>query len=244
MKNIRLIVSYKGTEFSGWQRQDNAVTIQGEIEKAVEKVIGKEVTLYGAGRTDAGVHALAQVANFKTDHELDPGRYRDAINFYLPSRIRIMKAEPVEDDFHARKSAKSRDYYYIIGKTNSALFHDLRWERKGFLDMGKMNEISAYILGWHDFSTFCKVSSQKENNDCLIHSAHWSEDGDNYFFEIKANRFLHNMVRSLVGIMVEIGSSKESLTLNYFIDIMDSGDHTRLKNVAPARGLYLRYIEY
>jgi len=244
MKNIRLDIQYDGTEFSGWQSQQNAVTIQGEIEAAIKKVTGKNVVLYAAGRTDAGVHALNQVANFKVGHKLPGDRFKDAINFYLPRSIRIMKSAEVPSAFHARKSAHWRFYRYIIGKETTALFHNHRWEINHPLDTGPMNEVCAYILGKHDFTAFCTVSSQKENNECSILSANWLEDKDNYVFEVKANRFLHSMVRSLLGVMVEMGNINDSLTLNFFIDIMDSGDHTRIKHVAPARGLYLVEVGY
>ncbi len=244
MKNIRLDIQYDGTDFSGWQAQQNAVTVQGEIERAIKKVTGKNISLHAAGRTDAGVHALNQVANFKVSHKLTGDRFKDAINYYLPRTIRVMKSAEVPMDFHARKSAHWRFYRYIIGKEITALFHNHRWERNYPLDIGRMNEICAYILGVHDFSAFCTVSSQKENNECNILSANWTEDKDNYVFEVKANRFIHSMVRSLVGVMVEVGDVNDSLTLNFFIDIIDSGDHTRIKHVAPARGLYLVDVGY
>ncbi len=244
MRNIRVDIQYDGSDFSGWQIQQNAVTIQGHIQDAVKSITAQETTLYGAGRTDAGVHALNQVANFKTDHNLDARRFKDAINFYLPQTIRITQSREVPKDFHARKSAQWRLYRYILGKSISALYYRHRWETTQTLNISRMNEISAYLLGWHDFRAFCTVSSQLENNECHILSANWREDSDNYIFEIKANRFLHSMVRSLVGLMVEIGNPNESLTLNSFIDIMDAGDHTRLKHVAPARGLYLVEVGY
>jgi tRNA pseudouridine38-40 synthase len=242
--NIRLDIEYNGKDFSGWQYQPNVVTIQGELEKAIEKVTGQEVTLYGAGRTDAGVHALGQVANFHIEHHLPAKKYRDAINYYLPQSILVKASATVPDEFNARKSAVWRYYRYIIGRRKSALYFDYRWEYTFPLDLDRMNQITAKIIGRHDFSAFCTVSSQKENNDCDVKEAGWEEKGEAYVFEIKANRFLHNMVRSLVGIMVEAGKAKDFLTLENFKDIMESGDHTRIKQVAPARGLYLVAVGY
>jgi len=243
-KNIKLDIQYNGTDFSGWQFQPKETTVQGEIEKAIEKVTGRKITLYGAGRTDAGVHALGQVANFIIEHHLPPEKYKDAINYYLPKTIMVSKSSVVPDDFHARKSAKWRHYHYLVGLERSALYYDYRWEYPFPPDIDKMNEIADYIMGVHDFAAFCTVSSQKENNECNVHLCHWRQEEALLILEIRANRFLHSMVRSLVGAMVDAGRRKENLTLNNFQDIMQSKDHTRLKNVAPARGLYLAAVGY
>jgi tRNA pseudouridine38-40 synthase len=242
--NIRLDLQYKGTDFSGWQYQPGEITVQGEIEKAIEKVSGKKVNLIGAGRTDAGVHALGQVANFKIDHCLPPEKYKDAINFYLPQTILATNSARVADDFHARKSAKWRHYRYIIDRKKTALYFDYRWECNYNLEVGPMVEIAEFILGTHDFKAFCAVASQKENNQCEIYESGWSEEETLLVYNIRANRFLHSMVRSLIGAMVEAGRGEGRLTLNEFKDIMASGDHTRLKYVAPARGLYLVEVGY
>jgi len=242
--NIRLDLQYNGKDFSGWQVQPNAVTIQGAIEGAIEKVTGRKVALYGAGRTDAGVHALGQVANFHIDHNLPPEKYKDAINFYLPQTILVTESGEVPDEFNARKSALWRYYRYIIGRKKSALYFDYRWEYIFPLDIDRMNLVAEAIIGRHDFAAFCTVSSQKENNDCDILTSGWKEKGDTFIFEIKANRFLHSMVRSLVGAMVECGKAKDFLTLENFKDIMETGNHTRIKQVAPARGLHLVAVGY
>jgi len=243
-QNIRLDIEYNGTEYSGWQVQNNAVTVQGNIETAIEKVTGKKVALHAAGRTDAGVHAMGQVANFRIDHHLPVEKYRDAINYYLPETILIKKASAVPDEFHSRISAKSRHYRYLVGLEKSALYYNFRWEYPYQLNMDRMNEVARNIKGIHDFSAFCVVSSQKENNDCDIRFSEWRLVGSLYIFEIIANRFLHTMVRSLVGTMVDAGREKDYLTLTQFENILNSGDHTRIKNVAPARGLYLVAVEY
>jgi tRNA pseudouridine38-40 synthase len=244
IQNIRLDIQYKGTDFCGWQYQPDEITIQGEIEKALEKVTGQKVSLYGAGRTDAGVHALGQVANFKIEHNIIPEKYRDALNFYLPRTILIRKSSEVPDDFHARKSARWRQYRYIIDREKSALHFEYRWEYQFPLRIESMNLVAGSILGNHDFSAFCTVASRDENSDCEIFSCGWREEGTMLIFEIKANRFLHSMVRSLVGLMVEAGREKDYLTLGRFQNIMDSGDHTAIKHVAPARGLYLEAVGY
>ncbi|UCD93986.1 MAG: tRNA pseudouridine(38-40) synthase TruA [Candidatus Zixiibacteriota bacterium] len=238
-RNIRLDIQYDGTEYSGWQVQKNAVTVQWEIEKAIYDVTGQKVSLYAAGRTDAGVHALGQVANFRVDHDLAPEKYKDAVNFYLPNNILITDSSEVDDDFHARKSAKWRQYRYLIGLQRSALYFNRRWECVYDLNLDRMNQIADYIRGVHDFSAFCVVSSQKENNECDILVSEWRKEESQLRFEIRANRFLHSMVRSLVGCMVDAGREKDFLTIAIFDNILKSGDHTRIKTVAPARGLYL-----
>ncbi|HHI02019.1 MAG TPA: tRNA pseudouridine(38-40) synthase TruA [candidate division Zixibacteria bacterium] len=243
-KNIRLDIEYDGTGFSGWQIQPEALTVQGEIKKAIKKVTGQEVVVYGAGRTDAGVHALGQVCNFFIDHGLAPERFCDAINFYLPRTILVLKSSEIPEDFDSRRSAIWRQYRYIIGRRKSALYFNHRWEYTEPLDMERMNNLAAYLIGKKNCSAFCTVSSLKENNECEIISAGWSEDEDSYYFDIKANRFLHSMVRSIVGLMIEAGRGKDYLTLKNFRDIMKSGDHTRIKKVAPARGLYLVAVGY
>lgn len=243
-RNIRLDLEYDGIDFSGWQIQPELPTVQGEIENAIARVTGQKVTLYGAGRTDAGVHALGQVANFKIEHSFPPEKFKDAINFYLPRSILVLRSEEVDEAFNARKSAAWRYYRYVIGCRRSALYFNYRWEYEYPLEIERMNEMTSSILGRHDFSAFCTVSSLKENNECDIISAGWREDADTLVFEIKANRFLHSMVRSLVGVMVDAGREKDYLTLENFKDIMTSGDHRRIKKVAPARGLYLVAVGY
>ncbi|SYZ73915.1 tRNA pseudouridine synthase A [Candidatus Zixiibacteriota bacterium] len=242
--NIRLDIQYKGTDFAGWQFQPSERTIQGELETAIGRVTGKRVVLTGAGRTDAGVHALGQVANFRVDHNIHPEKYKDAINYYLPRTILVTRSSEVPAEFDARRSARSRYYRYIIDRQKTALYYEYRWEYPGQLSPARMNEAAAILTGRQDCSAFCTVSSQKENNDCEIYTCGWADEDSLLIFEIRANRFVHSMVRSIVGLMAEMGKDKEYLTLEEFKDIMASGDHTRIKHVAPARGLYLVGVEY
>ncbi|MEW6013854.1 MAG: tRNA pseudouridine(38-40) synthase TruA [Candidatus Zixiibacteriota bacterium] len=242
--NIRLDIEYKGTDFAGWQYQPGLPTIQGEIEQAIKKTTGKDVAVIGAGRTDAGVHALHQFANFKIEHSLPPEKYKNALNYYLPRTILIKDAAVVDDSFHARRSARWRHYRYLIDTAKSALHFEYRWEIAHELVLSRLNETASKILGEHDFSAFCTVASQKEENSCQIMQAGWQNDGSLFIFDVVANRFLHSMVRSLVGLMVETAKPNDCLTLKEFGDIMTSGDHTRIKHVAPARGLYLADVGY
>jgi tRNA pseudouridine38-40 synthase len=242
--NIRLDIQYKGTDYAGWQFQPDETTVQGEIEKALEKITGKHCSLHGAGRTDAGVHALGQVANFKIDHYLPTEKYKDALNFYLPPTILITNASVVPDNFDARHSANWRHYRYIIDRAKSALYFEYRWEYQHDLDLDQMNDMAGFIIGWHDFASCCTVSSQKDDNRCEVIENKWHGEGSLLIYNIKANRFLHSMVRSLVGLMAEGGRGNGHLTLDNFKDIINAGDHTRIKHVAPARGLYLVEVGY
>lgn len=243
-KNIRLLIEYNGAYYCGWQIQPDENTVQREMIVAIRKVTGQEVTLYAAGRTDSGVHALGQVVNFRIDHNLPLEKYKDAINYFLPRSILVKAVDLVPDDFSARYSAVWRKYKYIISRERSALYHDYRWEYQYPLNVERMEEIAGHILGRHDFSAFCKIASLKHNNECNVSQSHWRTHGSLLVYEIKANRFLHTMVRSLVGVMTLAGRENDYLTLKNFKDIMDSKDHTRIKMVAPARGLYLVEVGY
>ena len=241
-KNIKLTIEYNGTAYSGWQFQPNATTIQGEIEKALAVITSQKVTLFGAGRTDAGVHALGQVANFIVEHTLPAQKYQDALNFYLPHDILIRSAEEVPLDFHARYDAVYRRYQYLIGLEKSALYRDMRWEINRRPDFARLSESAAYIVGEHDFTACCVVNSQKESNRCIVYRSEWTEQGRALKFEITADRFVHSMIRSLVGLMIEYGCG--GIIKNEFIRIFTGGDHTAIPKVAPARGLCLAEVGY
>jgi len=248
-KNIKLTVEYEGTNYSGWQIQAKQTSIQGELTGAVEKVTGHKVNLVGAGRTDAGVHALGQVANFVIEHRLEPERYKDALNFYLLDDIRVKFSEEVPLSFDARKDARSKRYRYLIGLEKSALYRHRRWEVTESLFIDKLKQASEIIIGEHDFAPFCVVSSRKQNNNCFIYSAHWRKIGRLLVFEINGNRFLHNMVRALVGTMVNIATekpdrNKQNLTLEQFGDIIQSSTEERVGFTAPPQGLYLVSVYY
>lgn len=248
-RNIKLLIEYKGTSFAGWQIQKEQPTVQGAITDAIFEVTGSHVTLSGAGRTDSGVHALGQVANFKIDHRLEPERYRDALNFYLPDDIRIRASEEVPADFNARFSAIFRRYRYLIAGEKSALYRDYRWELSAPLDSTELKQAAALVLGEHDFTPFCVTASRQEDNRCTIHHSQWRAIGPLLVYEIRGNRFLHSMVRSLVGAMVNIATIERdnhpaNLTLDSFADIIRVPSETRIPFTAPAHGLYLVAVGY
>lgn len=249
MRNVKLIIEYKGTGYAGWQIQAEQRTIQGEISQAIFKTTGKHVNLIGAGRTDAGVHALAQTANFIIDHSLAPERYKEALNFYLPDDIRIKMSCEVDFDFNSRQDALSKRYRYLIGREKSALYRELRWEHQVELDIEQLRTAAQLTIGKHDFAPFCVIASRKPDNVCFIKSARWFSVGPLLIFEIRGNRFLHGMVRSLVGAMVNLAAVKkdnnpQNLTLERFGDIIQSLTEERVVFTAPPQGLYLVSVQY
>jgi tRNA pseudouridine38-40 synthase len=248
-RNIRLLIEYRGTGFAGWQIQSGQETVQGDITEAIRKVTGQEVELIGAGRTDSGVHALGQVANFRIDHNLETTRFKDALNFYLRQDIRIKESTEAPPEFHARFSAKFRRYRYLMARDESAIYRDLRWETQTELDFEKLRAAAELIVGEHDFGSFCVVASQKPDNRCTVTHSKWRRMGPLLIYEIQGNRFLHSMVRSLVGAMVNLASVKQdnnmrNLTLGRFGSIITGQIEERVVFTAPACGLYLVRVGY
>ena len=248
-RNIKLTVEYKGSSFAGWQIQDGPRTVQGEITEAIRRVTGETVDLVGAGRTDAGVHALGQVANFHVNHALEAERFRDALNYHLSDGIRIKESCEMPPAFHARFDAKFRRYRYLLAREKSAIYRELRWENPVEIDFKRLQEAAAMIIGEHDFGPFCVVASLKEDNRCRIEQSKWRAMGPLWVYEIRGNRFLHSMVRSLVGSMVNLASIKQdnnmhNLTLERFGSIIAAQSDERVVFTAPACGLYLVQVGY
>ncbi|MBD3404019.1 tRNA pseudouridine(38-40) synthase TruA [candidate division GN15 bacterium] len=248
-RNIRLLVEYRGTAFAGWQIQKEQTTVQGEITAAIERVTGERATVTGAGRTDAGVHALGQVANFAISHRLEPERYAEALNYYLPDDIRVKRSEEVPREFSARFDARFRRYRYLVGRERSAIYRDLRWEHTEPIIFDRLQEAAGMVLGENDFTPFCVVASRLENNHCTIEHSRWYALGPLLIYEIRGNRFLHSMVRSLVGAMINLAAETPdrhpaNLTLADFGDIMKIPSETRVPFTAPAHGLYLVSVGY
>ncbi|MEW6050082.1 MAG: tRNA pseudouridine(38-40) synthase TruA [Candidatus Zixiibacteriota bacterium] len=248
-RNIKLLVEYKGTTFSGWQVQPGQRTIQGEITAAIRKVTACDVDVIGAGRTDAGVHALGQVANFHIDHPLASERYKDALNFHLPDDIRIHSSVEVSADFNSRFSARWRRYRYVMSQQRSAIYRDLRWENPVEIDYEVLQAAARTVVGEHDFGPFCVTASQKPDNTCVIAFSRWYRLGPLMVYEICGNRFLHSMVRSLVGAMVNLAgkpqdNNVQNLTLERFRNIILGQIDERVVFTAPAQGLYLVAVGY
>jgi tRNA pseudouridine38-40 synthase len=249
MKNIRLLVQYEGTTYSGWQLQENGVTVQGKLVDAILKTTAQQVNLIGAGRTDAGVHALGQVANFQIEHNLPPERYAPALNYYLPDDIRVIESDEAAESFHARFDAKARRYRYLVSHELSAPYRNLRYHCRPRVDYERLQAAAARVVGEHDFSPFCVVSSRKESNLCRVEYSRWFRFGPLLVYEVRANRFLHSMVRSLVGAMLNLATLEPdqnalNLTLESFSDIMNAPTGQRVTFTAPACGLYLVEVIY
>jgi len=241
-RNIKLEIEYDGTDFYGWQIQPELRTVQGKIQEKLETILGHKVNLIGAGRTDVGVHALGQVANFKTANELDQNSIINGLNGLLPDDIVVKKTEEVDLNFNSRYNAKSRLYNYRIHLGKTAIFRNYVWEVLYSLSRENIFEATKRIEGKHDFSSFCVAESYKDNNACQVFCATWEKSGDELIFKIEADRFLHTMVRSLVGTLVEVG--RGYFSVSDFVRIMEAKDRKKAGLTAPACGLYLVEVKY
>jgi tRNA pseudouridine38-40 synthase len=239
---FRLLIEYDGTEYAGWQVQLEKETVQGTIEQALNILLKQATTVVGAGRTDAGVHARGQVAHFDSNVEISPRRLQNSLNGILKKTIRIRNVETCENTFHARYSAKSRTYHYQISRTPRALYRHLVWYISYNLDIPRMQQAADMITGTHDFQAFCRSISDVNNYLCTVYISRWQHREDILLFEISANRFLHGMVRALVGTFVDIGRGKT--TLDFFKHILKKHDRKLAGQSAPACGLILEKVEY
>ena len=242
MRNIKLLIEYDGTNYVGWQRQENGKSIQGEIESVLLQILKEKVNVMGAGRTDAGVHARGQVANFRSETKLDFSSIKGGLNGLLPDDIVIKEVEEVHTDFHSRYSAKERQYSYTIVREPTALMRNLSWYVKYSLDVGLMQQAAMVITGKHDFESFCKANSDVDHHICNVNSAHWEENNLVLIFKISADRFLHGMVRALVGTMVDIG--RGYTPMDDLMTILEKKNRTDAGMAAPAKGLVLEKIIY
>jgi tRNA pseudouridine38-40 synthase len=243
MPNYSLNIEYDGTDFVGWQRQTNGRSVQEEVERALQEITRNAVTLTGAGRTDAGVHARGQVANFLTGSALSANDFFRALNGMLPDDIAVTDVKAVPDDFSARYSARSRCYTYTIARRPSALMRRFSWQLSYEFDIPAMEQAAAIIRGTEDFQAFCKIQADVTHYRCMMEEASWrADDGGFLVFTISANRFLHGMVRAIVGTMVNVG--RGYTPLEEFSAIILSHDRRRAGQAAPARGLCLERVIY
>ena len=244
MRNIKLIIEYDGKKFGGWQKQPNKLNIQGEIEKAIEEITGEAVELNASGRTDAGVHSLGQTANFKTNCEINISKMAIAINSKLKQSIRIIKAEEVDEKFHARYSCKGKKYKYVINnsKYGSAIYRDLEYHMPIKLNVEAMQKGIKYFEGEHDFKGFKASGTSSKSSVRTIYSAKVIEDGERIIVEIEGNGFLYNMVRIISGTIVDVGLGK--IKPEEIPEIIESKDRTRAGKTLPPQGLYLVEVYY
>ena len=244
MNRYFIELSYDGTNYHGWQIQPNAPSVQWILEEALSTILREKVAVTGAGRTDTGVHASYFVAHFDSERD-DIDRQENLVfklNGYLPEDIAIHAVSRVDPEMHARFSAKSREYVYRIRKTkplfNRPFCHYFYYD----LDVAKMNEACAALMEYTDFTSFSKLHTDVKTNNCKVMEAGWVAHEDGYDFTIRADRFLRNMVRSIVGTMLEIGQGK--MTLQEFREVIDAKDRSRAGMSVPAKGLFLVDVEY
>jgi len=237
-------LSYDGTNYHGWQVQPNAPTVQQALENAMSKFLRTDISVTGAGRTDTGVHASYFVAHFDHERE-DIDRIENLVfrlNGILPEDIAIHAVSKVDSELHARFSATFREYIYVIRKTKPLFNRPYCLYYYGVLDAELMNLACEILSGYTDFTSFSKLHTDVKTNDCRIISASWSAHDDGYDFTIRADRFLRNMVRSLVGTMLEIGAGK--MSLDEFREVIEARDRSRAGASAPAKGLFLVDVGY
>ena len=245
MPRFKLTIEYDGSDFSGWQRQENGCSIQQALEEAVFALTSEASVVHGAGRTDAGVHASGQVAHVDLSRSWDAWRLREALNAHLTGRpIAVLKAERAGDDFDARRDALRRHYLYRIVNRRAPLALELNraWHIKRALDAGAMHEAAQVLIGKHDFSTFrdsqCQANSPMRTLDLLA----VERRGDEIRFHVEALSFLHRQVRSMVGSLAEVGAGKWSA--GDLLAALEAADRARCGPVAPACGLYLERVDY
>jgi len=245
MRNIKLIIEYDGTNYLGWQVQQGGPTIQGTLEEKLSRLTGERIRSFGSGRTDSGVHAFGQVAHFKTQSQMDTRTIQRALNSLLPSDIMIQKAEEVEDGFHARKHSKSKVYEYrILNRKLRSVFHrGYMWHVPQKLSLTEMKKATQSLIGEHDFSAFRTVGSPTRTTVRRVIRAEWKRGKDGLIrFEIEANGFLKQMVRSIVGTLVEIGKGKRKAS--DLRKILNSKDRKEAGSTAPSHGLFLKEVKY
>ena len=244
MANIKLTVAYDGTSYCGWQIQNDDDTIQGRLEKALEKLHGHPVKITGAGRTDSGVHARGQCANFITDMAMPVEKFREALNSLLPPDIRIMKSEAVSDTFHARYDATERIYkYYILPRALSYPWLE-RYSLtvKSALDINRLNALVSPLVGFHSFASFASVMEDGYPMERTVSSAVFYQSHGYTVFKISADGFLRRMVRSIVGTVLELYEKGENgLALNA---VLEAQDRSAAGACAPAKGLFLDQVIY
>ena len=245
MRNIKLTIEYDGKDFNGWQKQPTKLNIQGTIEQAIKIVTGEEVDLMASGRTDAGVHAFGQVANFKTNSNIPIEKIAIALNSNLKKSIRIISAEEVDEKFHSRLTCKKKTYRYVINNSefSSAIYRNLETHIPQKLDVGKMKMAAKYFEGEHDFKAFKASGTSSKSSVRTIYSAKVIDAGnEKIYIELTGNGFLYNMVRIISGTLVDVGCGK--IKPEEIKNIIESKNRNLAGKTLPPQGLYLVNVEY
>ena len=244
MRNFKLTVQYDGTDFAGWQIQNNALTVQGVLKEKIEILTRSEINLIGSGRTDAGVHALGQEANFRCNNIPDLRKFTFSLNSMLPKSIAVIRAEEVPESFHSRFDAKRRSYFYFISSAKSPFYERYSWldTKSSQYNLNELNELSKVFLGRHDFTSFSRTKTETDNKNCEIYSIHWRRRNFLTIFYVEADRFLHGMVRTLVGTILKVyklnGSRKD------LENVLSLKDRKAAGQAVKAKGLFLNKVRY
>lgn len=243
MPRYFLHLAYNGADYHGWQSQPNAVTVQETVEKALSRVLRRQVAIVGAGRTDTGVNARSMYAHFDVDNEIaDPQRLISALNSLVGRDIAIYGIRRVADDAHARFDAVARTYKYFVTTRKSPFDYRFAWNPPYRLDVDAMNAAAARLADYIDFTSFSKLHTDVATNNCRIYEARWTAEGDRLTFSIKADRFLRNMVRAIVGTLVDVGRGKTSV--DEFCRIIERKDRCAAGASVPGNALFLWQVDY
>ena len=242
--NIKVVLEYDGSDFAGWQQQANGRTVEAELKRALREITGKDLTVYAAGRTDAGAHAEGQVANFHTDGRITPRRLVAALNARLPEDVAVLSAGAVADDFHARYSARWRRYRYryLDRPARPALERGRCWHVRGPLDADAMSRAARALIGKHDWTTFCSASEPADGRVRVMRSANIARRGDGVELELVAEGFLRGMVRSIAGALAEVGRGERPP--EWLGEVLRERDRRQAPRTAPAGGLTLMEVIY
>ena len=243
MSRYFIYLSFNGARYHGWQIQPNGITVQAELEKALATLLRRETPVTGAGRTDAGVNARLMVAHFDTPAPLDnPAETADRLNRVLPPDIAVYDIRPVTDEAHSRFDALSRTYKYYLIDHKSPFLETFACRYRGTLDFDRMNEAAEQLYRYTDFTSFSKLHTDVKTNNCRIQQARWEKEGDMWVFTITADRFLRNMVRAIVGTLLEIGRGR--MTADGLRRVIEAKDRCKAGVSVPGHALYLVDITY
>jgi tRNA pseudouridine38-40 synthase len=244
MNNYKLLIQYDGTNYAGWQMQSNAVTVQQKIAEAIQIITKENINLIGSGRTDTGVHALGQVANFRIDMEIDLYRFKYQLNSILPGDIAIKKIEKVDLDFHSRFDAKKRSYIYLFSHGKNPFYEKYSYQIPQIEnnDCQRLNRLSRVLLGNNDFTSFSRKNEELENKFCNVEEIHWRNGKDLSLFLISADRFLHGMVRTIIGTL--LFAEEKNLDEKYLQNVLSKKDRCEAEESVPAKGLFLYKVRY
>jgi tRNA pseudouridine38-40 synthase len=235
-------LAYNGAPFNGWQIQPDAPTIQQELETALSTILRVKTNIVGCGRTDSGVHASQFFAHFESSENLNSDALVFKLNCMISREVAVFRIFSVSSDLHARFSATARTYHYFINQVKDAFYFNQSWFMHADLDVESMNKACEHLLGKQDFTSFSKLHTQTRTNLCTISKAEWKVDGKKLRFEIRADRFLHNMVRSIVGTSIDVGKGK--INPDDFKAIIEAKDRQKAGTSVPAQGLFLAKITY